>query len=114
MSKRDETFELDANVGAVAGIEGKLLYTPRAAAHALGISRSTLFVLLRKGVIPSVCIGSCRRITAEALSDYVTRLQIRDRGLQVRSTSPERTPAASQPPRSEQGCLFSTGADQDR
>jgi excisionase family DNA binding protein len=34
----------------------KLLYTPREAAQALGVSRSTLYVLLSSGALPSVRI----------------------------------------------------------
>jgi len=53
----------------------KLLFTPDEAAHALGIGRSKLYQLLQGGELESVHIGSCRRVTAAALSGYVERLQ---------------------------------------
>jgi excisionase family DNA binding protein len=38
----------------------KSLYTPVEAAHALGVSRSTLYVLMANGHLSSVRIGSSR------------------------------------------------------
>ena len=52
----------------------RLLLTPLEAARALGISRSKLYELLAAGVIPSVLIGSCRRIPLQDLRDAVVRL----------------------------------------
>jgi excisionase family DNA binding protein len=52
----------------------KLLYTPLEAATALGISRSTLYVLLASGDIPSLRIGASRRIRSTALDAYVDGL----------------------------------------
>ena len=52
----------------------RLLYTPREAARALGISRSSLYVLLSQGAIDSVRIGGSRRITAAALSAFIDTL----------------------------------------
>lgn len=52
----------------------KLLYTPREAAELLGISRSSLYVLLARGDVDSVYIGASRRITATALDVFVARL----------------------------------------
>jgi excisionase family DNA binding protein len=52
-----------------------LLLTPREAASVLGIGRSMLYELLRSGELPSVRIGSCRRIAAADLSDLVARLR---------------------------------------
>jgi excisionase family DNA binding protein len=52
----------------------RLLYTPVEAAGALGISRSTLYVLLASGDIPSVRIGTSRRIRSTALDAYVDSL----------------------------------------
>lgn len=53
----------------------KLLLTPDEAARVLGIGRSKLYELLRAGVVESVRIGTCRRVPAAALSDYVDGLQ---------------------------------------
>jgi excisionase family DNA binding protein len=55
----------------------KLLYTPRQAAEALGVSRSTLYALMAAGDVPSVHIGACRRVPAEGLRRYVARLATR-------------------------------------
>lgn len=52
----------------------KLLYTPLEAAHALGVSRSTLYELLAHGDIASVRIGASRRIPADCLRRYVASL----------------------------------------
>ena len=52
----------------------KLLYTPVEAAHALGLSRSTIYVLMASGEVPSVHIGSSRRIPADGLRRYVATL----------------------------------------
>ena len=53
----------------------KLLYTPVEAAQALGVSRSTVYVLMASGDLPSVRIGSSRRIPADGLRRYVTLLR---------------------------------------
>ncbi len=52
----------------------KLLYTPVEAANALGISRSSLYVLLADGHIDSVRIGGSRRIPDNALIAYIDQL----------------------------------------
>jgi excisionase family DNA binding protein len=52
----------------------KMLYTPTEAAKALGISRSTIYLLMASGDVPSVRIGSCRRVPVDGLRRYVTRL----------------------------------------
>jgi len=52
-----------------------LLLTVEEAARRLGIGRTTCFGLLASGELESVRVGSLRRIPAEALSSYVTRLR---------------------------------------
>ena len=52
----------------------KLLYTPAEAAHALGVCRSTLYVLMANGDIPSIRIGSARRVPANGLRRYISKL----------------------------------------
>ena len=54
---------------------GRLLYSPVEAARVLGIGRSTLYVLLADGTIPSVRIGTSRRIRAADLATWTARLQ---------------------------------------
>ncbi|HEY0869599.1 MAG TPA: helix-turn-helix domain-containing protein [Acidothermaceae bacterium] len=56
----------------------KLLFTVREAADMLGIGRSKLYELLRAGTVPSVRIGSCRRIAALDLADLVDKLRLAD------------------------------------
>jgi len=53
---------------------GKLLYTPTEAARALGMSRSTLYVLMANGKVPSARIGASRRVPVKGLRRYVTAL----------------------------------------
>ena len=53
----------------------KLLLTPTEAAHVLGIGRSKVYELMQTGQLPSVHIGACRRIPAEALTDLVAKLR---------------------------------------
>jgi excisionase family DNA binding protein len=53
----------------------KLLLTAEETAEILGIGRSKVYELLRAGVIQSVRIGTCRRIPAAAIVDYVERLR---------------------------------------
>ena len=59
----------------VASTPSRLLYTPVEAAAALGISRSSLYVLLSREAIASVRIGGSRRIPVAALDEFVESLQ---------------------------------------
>lgn len=45
------------------------------AGRRLRLGRSTLYELLRRGDLPSVKVGNCRRILVADLVDYVTRLK---------------------------------------
>jgi excisionase family DNA binding protein len=53
----------------------RLLLTPEDAAEVIGVGCTKLYELLRTGAIESVRIGRARRIPADALHDYVTRLR---------------------------------------
>jgi excisionase family DNA binding protein len=53
----------------------RLLLTPTEAAEALGIGRSKLYELLGSGVVPSITIGTCRRIIASDLSSVIESLR---------------------------------------
>ena len=55
-------------------LEPAVLLTVPQAAHLLGIKRTKLYELLASGDLPSVRIGSCRRIHRSSLEDYVQRL----------------------------------------
>jgi len=48
-----------------------LLYRPEAAAEVLAISRAMIFKLMASGQLESISIGRSRRITREALSNFV-------------------------------------------
>ena len=63
----------------------KLLLKPEEAAEILSIGRSKVYELMGTGELASVRIGACRRIPAEALSDFVAGL--RDTSSSVQSTS---------------------------
>jgi excisionase family DNA binding protein len=52
----------------------RTLLTVEAAAQRLSIGRTTMYALLKNGQINSVRIGRLRRIPADALTAYTTRL----------------------------------------
>ena len=52
-----------------------LLLTTTEAAKALGIGRSKVYELLQTGQLPSVRIGACRRVPADAVHTFVANLQ---------------------------------------
>ncbi len=52
----------------------KLLLSVEEAADLLGVSRTTVYDLLRTRTLGSVRIGRCRRISLDALRAYVERL----------------------------------------
>lgn len=52
----------------------KILLTPLEAAAALGIGRSKVYELLQSGQLPSVHVGRCRRVHADAVRRFATSL----------------------------------------
>jgi excisionase family DNA binding protein len=54
---------------------GRVLLRPQEAAEALGVSRTTVFELIRSGALRSVKIGAARRVSATALAEYVAALE---------------------------------------
>ncbi len=58
--------------GRVDGLE--LLVTVPEACRRLAVGRSTLYELLRRGVLQSVHIGSARRIVVADLAEFVRQL----------------------------------------
>lgn len=52
----------------------RLLLTPEEAAACIGIGRTRIFELIRTGHIDSVRIGRSRRVSREALVEYISRL----------------------------------------
>ena len=57
-----------------------MLLKPEEAGRALGVSRTVIFELLRRGELPSVTIGRSRRITPDAIRHYVQLLHERQAG----------------------------------
>ena len=55
----------------------RLLLTPAEAAAALGIGRSKLYELLRRGIVPSIQIDTSRRIVAADLPGVIEQLRRR-------------------------------------
>jgi excisionase family DNA binding protein len=50
------------------------LLTVEAAATRLSIGRTTMYALLKTGAITSIRVGRLRRVPADALTAYTTRL----------------------------------------
>ncbi|WP_152363826.1 helix-turn-helix domain-containing protein [Microlunatus speluncae] len=53
----------------------QLMYRVTEAAHVLRLSRSAIYELIRSGQIRSVTVGRSRRITHNALTEYIERLE---------------------------------------
>jgi excisionase family DNA binding protein len=56
-----------------------ILFKPVEATAKLGVGLTTVKALIRSGELESVRIGRCRRIPAEALEEYVSRLRAASR-----------------------------------
>ena len=52
-----------------------LLFTPEETARLLMVGRQKVYNLISMGVLRSVKVGASRRISARALSDYVSELE---------------------------------------
>lgn len=65
-----------------------LLLTPAEAARSLGIGRSKLYELLSAGVIASIRIGNCRRVSTVALVSFVENQKGRTADGQRRGAGP--------------------------
>lgn len=59
--------------GAV--VQNQLLLTVEQAAEQLGVSRTTVYGLIKDGRIEAVRVGRSRRVPNEALTAYVTSLR---------------------------------------
>ena len=53
----------------------RLLLTVEEAAEQLGIGRTLMYALVKRGVVESVQIGRLRRIPADALPQYLAQLR---------------------------------------
>ena len=56
---------------SIAATLTPMLLTPEQAAHVLGIGRTSVYALLRKGELGSVRLGRSRRIPYRCLVDFV-------------------------------------------
>ena len=52
----------------------RLLYRPEEAAGLLAISRTRVYELIARGELASLKIGPSRRITREAIDDFIARM----------------------------------------
>lgn len=52
-----------------------ILFTPERVAELLGVGRGKVYTLMQRRELRSVKIGCSRRISARALSEYVSRLE---------------------------------------
>ena len=68
------TAQLHGSVDAPPAALPKILLTPDEAAQALGIGRTKLYALLATAELPSVRIGGSRRVSVDALTEFVRRL----------------------------------------
>lgn len=57
----------------------RLLYSAEEAADLLGIGRTFMFALLASGEISSLKIGKRRKVTRDALDEFILRLQSEQR-----------------------------------
>jgi len=55
--------------------QDKLLYRVAEAAHALSLSESTVWNLIRARSLPSVLVGRSRRVPAESMRMFVAALE---------------------------------------
>jgi excisionase family DNA binding protein len=51
----------------------KLLLRPTEAAEVMGVSRAKAYELIASGVLPSVLVGSSRRVPVDALRAWIDR-----------------------------------------
>ena len=66
------------------GAGRRLLVSPEEAASMLSVARSTVYVLIASGELPSVKIGKSRRLRVEDIEEYVDRLAGAQRAIQRR------------------------------
>lgn len=62
------------------GSRKRQMLTIQEAAHRLSVSRTTVYELLRNGVLASVTIGRLRRIPIDSLEALISSLQVAPSG----------------------------------
>jgi excisionase family DNA binding protein len=60
-------------------MDGKLCYSIPEAGRALGVSRATVYVLIKDGDLASIRVGGRRLVTAQALRDFIDCAQRTER-----------------------------------
>ncbi|MEU3982517.1 helix-turn-helix domain-containing protein [Streptomyces sp. NPDC026672] len=73
----------------------RILYPTDEVAQQLGVGMTTAKALIKSGALRSVKIGRSRRVPADALHEYVQRLDIEQNGDGVGAATP--TPPAEAP-----------------
>lgn len=56
-------------------MDNQVLLRPEQVAKAMSVSRTAVYALMRSGELRSVRVGRSRRVTPEAVADFVSRLQ---------------------------------------
>ncbi len=51
----------------------RILYRPSEAAEACGVSRARMYELLASGEVPSIKVGSVKRVPVDKLQEWVER-----------------------------------------
>jgi excisionase family DNA binding protein len=51
-----------------------MLFSPKQASRMLGVSRSTLYVLMQKGQLSSILVGRSRKFTTRHIEDFIADL----------------------------------------
>jgi excisionase family DNA binding protein len=69
----------------------KKLLRPVEAAMLMGVSRSTIYIMLTRDDLPSISIGKARRIPAAALDDYIQAQLAQRREAPKQSVKPPAT-----------------------
>lgn len=58
----------------------RLMYPPKEAAEQLGVGLTTVRTLIMSGELRSVKVGRARRVPADALREYVQRIDAQQNG----------------------------------
>ena len=73
MTAFDDSYDTTAGHRLIPG--PRMVLTVEQAAEALGIGRTFMYELIGSGAVESVLIGRLRRVPADALGEFVSRLR---------------------------------------
>jgi len=65
--------------GRVPGVEARLVKAPEAC-DILGVSRSTLYELVKRGEVPALHLGRSLRVRTDLLEEYIRQQHHAERG----------------------------------